>query len=105
MILEKIKQVRKNRIRKNQKIKFMKPDVPKKKSVKKQAILLLVASIFLPGIMNAQPYPPPPDLGDGQVYDVPLDDNIYLLIIVAVIYGIFRIWSDRKAKKQAAISC
>lgn len=94
-----LKTIRNNKILwKDSKLKSMKTDVIKKTRIKTQALLLLVASIFIPVLINAQEeFPPPPDLGDGQVYDVPLDDNIYLLLIVAVIYGIFMIWSDKKA--------
>ncbi|MCW3112617.1 MAG: hypothetical protein JWR18_1013 [Segetibacter sp.] len=72
----------------------------KSKKANQTKFLLSIATIGLPILLNAQPYPPPPDLGDGQVYDVPFDDNVIILVIVAVLYGLQRAWRFKKNQKN-----
>ena len=56
----------------------------------KGLIMLLV--VCLPSILFAQT---PPDF-EPQVYDVPFDDNVSILVAVGIGYGLLRIWMYKR---------
>lgn len=39
--------------------------------------------------------------GDGdQVYDVPFDDGVFVLVALAIVYGVYKVVAFKKSKKQ-----
>ena len=62
--------------------------------------ILMLSIISMPVLAGAQP----PEFEEPfGVKDVPFDDNIYILIAVAIIYGGLKIWSHKKAEKNKKI--
>lgn len=67
--------------------------------IKFKRVFLMMCVLAMPALLKAQP----PTFDDESPYgvtDVPFDDNIYILIAVAVIYGGVKIWSHNKAEKN-----
>lgn len=66
--------------------------------MKVRAIIILFV-MSLPCLVFAQP----PDFTGESPYgvtDVPFDDGVNLLVIAAIVYGLFKVWAYRKNEKM-----
>jgi hypothetical protein len=62
-------------------------------------VLLSVVVLCLPALAHAQ-FDPPPDF-EPQVYDVPFDDGVVVLVAGAIAYGLYKVWEFKKTPKKA----
>lgn len=62
----------------------------------KVKILLMLLVMNLPILLKAQPPTFDDESPEFGVKDVPFDDNVWLLVVVAVFYGGFRIMTYKK---------
>ncbi len=65
----------------------------------KKLIFLLLASIFSMGYALAQG-PPPPDGGDVGDIPTPIDEQLWVGIILAILLGVYFIYSRRTSTQK-----
>ena len=66
----------------------------------KKLIFFLLASIFSMGYAYAQGDPPPPPPTDGGDIPVPIDEHLWVGIILAILLGVYFIYSRRTSTKK-----
>lgn len=63
---------------------------------------VLVCTFLMPILSKAQP----PTFDDESPYgvtDVPFDDGVFVLVAIAIAYGLLRMWTYKKALKSKKV--
>ena len=60
--------------------------------------LLMICVLVMPALLHAQP-PTFDDESPYAVTDVPFDDGVFVLVAIAMFYGIFKILAYKKSVK------
>ncbi len=76
-----------------------------KKIIKNCRFIVLVWLVFVPSLLMAQfgGDDPGDDVDDTGNTNVPLDDNVYLLVAAGLGYGVFKEYKKREQVRKAAL--